>query len=461
LSRRELAISSARPPAKMTPKRMLMRLVGRRMRAKKSTFSSARLWRILVYCAATAMLFALDSVVENMKSSSEISFDSVYTQVFSPTSLYPWTSGWLEKPRTINVAVVTIGKDEPPEVLSDQCTRRAYLADVISGILGITPRAVVIDYAFGQGNCLDEQALPLTRKLLRALIDASHLSVVILGQAAYREEDLETNWPSKFLEMRRRGFGRADLLPLSLPGAFTDLNSKVKPGLIQLNSDYRKIPLSWTAFSESDDQFTRMDTLSVAAVKAFSTDRLLLDQIAHLQSAGKHPFTSFAREDQFTIISGADIACAQIDVAKCQVRNMTRFSSLKDRVILVGFIDPEHNSDIHETLIGTIPGVILQANYIESLLDHRFLRPVDWRIQIVVGLVWFALIELLLKQWPGRGWRIVFYPLLTIVLLWTIVSVFITRAGFYIELLFPSLFVLIAARTGEKIKNLVDFEPKQ
>jgi hypothetical protein len=400
------------------------------------------------------MLFALDNIVENMKSGSEVSFDSVYTQAFSPTSLYPWTSSWFRKPTTDHVAIVTVG--EPDEALSDQCDRRAFIADVIDGIRAVSPKAIAIDYAFGQGNCLDDHGLPLTRKLRKALIAASNTSVVVLGQAAYRQEDLEANWPSKFLETRQRGFDGTDLLPRGLPGAFADLDSRVKPGLIQLNSDYRKIPLNWPTFSESDGRRITVDTLSVAAARSFSGDQTLLDRISDLQKAGKHPFTSFAREEQFAIISATSIACVQIDSAQCETRNTARFSFLTDRVVLISVVDPEQNSDVHETLIGKVPGVILQANYIESLLDHRFLRPVDKLIQVSVGLAWFALIELLLKHWPARGWRGLLYPLVTVVFLWTIISIFVSWAGFYIELLFPSIFVLIAAGASEKVRSLLD-----
>jgi CHASE2 domain-containing sensor protein len=47
---------------------------------------------------------------------------------------------------------------------------------------------------------------------------------------------------------------------------------------------------------------------------------------------------------------------------------------------------------VHPSLIGTVPGVILQANYIESLLTGRVFSPVPTRVQIVMGAIWLLFI---------------------------------------------------------------------
>lgn len=123
------------------------------------------------------MLFALDNVVERVRTGSEVSFDSIYTTVLYTTSLYPWTSGWFQKPQTRNVAIVTItvGQDDEAagESLSDYCARRTFLADVVTAIDHTKPKGVVLDYVSGKGQCVESEAERCaTSKLEQALLDS-------------------------------------------------------------------------------------------------------------------------------------------------------------------------------------------------------------------------------------------------------------------------------------------------
>jgi hypothetical protein len=409
-----------------------------------------------IYALGTIILFALDNVVDKVKTGSEVSFNSIYTTVFSATSLYPWTSGWFRKPQTQNVAIVTItiGQDDDAagESLSDNCARRKFLADLITAIDNAKPRGLVLDYMFGKGQCVEgDTERSDTSKLERSLQESATANgAVIIGQGAYRKEDLESNWPSEFIALRSRGFKDADLFIKPLPAAVALLDSRVHPGLVQLNADYRKIPLSWRVFSNDGAAPYAMDTISVAAVRAFSGNGDLLNKLNMLQREGRHPFTSFAKEQNFLIVPAATIMARLADS-----------SDLKNRIVLVSIIDPEHNDDTHDTFMGKVPGVVLQANYVEALMDGRFLRPIDRRVQVVIGLAWFAVIEMLLKYWAGRGWSGVVVPVIIIVVCWSVISVVITWYGRYIELLFPSIFVLIAAHSADRIRDLMDIHHKK
>jgi len=305
---------------------------------------------------------------------------------------------------------------------------------------------------FGKGQCVEgDTERSDTSKLERSLQESATANgAVIIGQGAYRKEDLESNWPSEFIALRSRGFKDADLFIKPLPAAVALLDSRVHPGLVQLNADYRKIPLSWRVFSNDGAAPYAMDTISVAAVRAFSGNGDLLNKLNMLQREGRHPFTSFAKEQDFLIVPAATIMARLADS-----------SDLKNRIVLVSIIDPEHNDDTHDTFMGKVPGVVLQANYVEALMDGRFLRPIDRRVQVVIGLAWFAVIEMLLKYWAGRGWSGVVVPVIIIVVCWSVISVVITWYGRYIELLFPSIFVLIAAHSADRIRDLMDIHHKK
>jgi len=426
----------------------------REMKHRPKLLSLTNLARVFIYFTAAIILVVLDNVVESVKSGSEVSVKGIYTTMFSPTSMYPWTSGLLRKAQTDKVAIVTltVGDNDVDLDLSDFCNRREYLAEVIDAIKLGAPKGLVIDYVFGKGQCTEEQRQQTQTRKLQAAIKAfsSLSSPVVWGQDAYREEDLQVAWPSKYIEFEKKGFNESDLLVKPLSGAFGNLEpSVVRFGLVQLNSDYRKIPLSWLAFRDVDGKPTQIETLAVAAARSFTQDEGLHKKIDELENAGRHPFTSFAKESEFLIMSASSIVNKTADL-----------QMLTGRIVLIAVIDPEHNTDIHETLFGKMPGVVLQANYIESLVDGRFLRPVDQRLQIVIALIWFVVIDTVLRYWRGDGWLRILYPLLAIVVLWIILALLISWTGRYIELLFPSIFVLVAAQVTDNVRELLNPERK-
>ena len=58
--------------------------------------------------------------------------------------------------------------------------------------------------------------------------------------------------------------------------------------------------------------------------------------------------------------------------------------------------------DHHDTVVGNMPGYILQANYIESLLDDRLIRPVPEAINLTYGLLIYAIFEWILWYYHDR-----------------------------------------------------------
>jgi len=64
---------------------------------------------------------------------------------------------------------------------------------------------------------------------------------------------------------------------------------------------------------------------------------------------------------------------------------------VRGRVVVVG--EDVADYDRHETVVGDLPGYILQANYIESLLDDRLIRPVPEVLNVLAGLMFFVAFE--------------------------------------------------------------------
>ena len=103
-------------------------------------------------------------------------------------------------------------------------------------------------------------------------------------------------------------------------------------------------------------------------------------------------------------------------------------AQIQGRVVVVG----EDFSDIdrHETVVGDIPGYILQANYVESLLDDRVIRPAPQLLNLLTGLMVFAGFEYL--AWRYHHHRVkAFAALLVGTAL--IIYLSVTLLGYYLN----------------------------
>src|SRR5205823_12658438 len=99
------------------------------------------------------------------------------------------------------------------------------------------------------------------------------------------------------------------------------------------------------------------------------------------------------------------------------------------------------DSEFRDSVVGAVPGYILQANYIESLLDDRYFLPIKLWLQVTLSLLIFAIIELIFKHFsPGMALLIAFFTLLTV---WFITWLFLVFAGRFVAVVFPGLLGVI------------------
>jgi hypothetical protein len=114
-------------------------------------------------------------------------------------------------------------------------------------------------------------------------------------------------------------------------------------------------------------------------VRAFDPHHAVLKKIDALNSDGsptvstrRHPYTSFLREDQFpTTMRAVDLICSNPPNESwrniCSRTRILRVNAqtFADKIVIIGIAGV--GGDIHQSVLGKVPGVILQANYIESL----------------------------------------------------------------------------------------------
>jgi CHASE2 domain-containing sensor protein len=69
---------------------------------------------------------------------------------------------------------------------------------------------------------------------------------------------------------------------------------------------------------------------------------------------------------------------------------------MSGRVVLVGELDLVQ--DAHKSVVGKMPGYLMQANFIEALLDDRYYRSMPV-LDYVYGFIFLAALELILILW--------------------------------------------------------------
>jgi len=354
------------------------------------------------------------------------------------------------------VAVLSLDeKSRLGYLLHDACGMRKYVAKLLPALIRTSPSVLVLDISFWRDNCSSGGEPDAINKNLIRVINSTAASVPVLvaqtGQSTddFRDEDVE--------RLRKAGLSASELVvkPALLPIPRTidghlDNRGPVYFGLTKFDNDLRKIPVEWLAFPS--EQEVRPDNLQIVPSLAFEAAILYRAtfpdrgaRLRELANFGRHPYTSFLRAKQFTVVSADSFCGTSTDLGDCNpdARSET-FRDLRSRIIFVG-----GNSDLQSTVVGKMPGVLIHANYVESLLDGRYLKPVSYGWQLLLACCWFAAVQapfLLRRNRPklGLGSAVAFS-----LLIWIAIAIFIyyfavINLGFYLSLFVPSLIAIIA-----------------
>ncbi len=360
---------------------------------------------------------------------------------------------WSNGPRAHQsryTAVVTLNQDDFP-VLREACKQRAAVAKLLPILVQAGASEVVLDLAFTRKICPETENEHATSDLTAGLRKAAAEVPVIVGQASFtvREDTDETH----SAHLRAQGLGEDDLVVkpiIELP--FEDPHFQISSGLIRSNLDPRKVPLSWPAYKEEGDKVApapsgkTLSWMAALAYRAPFPDGTV--ELDNLLRDGRHPFTSLLERSAFIRVRAAALMCkdhssdtlqACPDGPPADVRRQ-----LAGKIVLLGWEDDPR--DLVETPIGKLPGVFVQANYIESLLDSRCLHLISTAWQFGLSALWFGFIELSFLVYSKSiekalaGAVVVF-----MVGAFLFYYVAVVNLGFYLALLPPS-FVAILLR---------------
>ena len=352
------------------------------------------------------------------------------------------------KPRDHYVRLVTLVKSrEPDDVFDDMCRQRLFMSMLLNKIEASKAAVIVIDKFYSPHSCSDPDNQG-NRNFVESLSNSP--MPIILGLRTSDHDELGAQGPLNDVEKKAFLPGTLVLEPtLRFPAA-----SNVKYGLIRANRDTRRIPLEWPVFDQRKDLSEgvaphMLPTISRLAAEEFDPMTFSQSKMADLLNKNVHPFSSFLTESEIPTFSAIDLVC---DPAFPKARRWedckagtTGNDLFRNHIVVIGnrTID-----DFRASVIGTVPGVILQANYIESLLDDRYFRPVSFWVAVVMNALLVILIVLLFYEAilpetlsPDAALA---GSVLGILLAWIVVYLVALHFGYYLVIWFPGAVALIA-----------------
>jgi len=253
--------------------------------------------------------------------------------------------------------------------------KRDYLADLVSKISKVHPNVIALDVMFAaadpRADAIPDAYAAETEALSKVIIQQVPRTTTIVFPLAIL-------WP----ENRTVG-GIFDYL-LHLPN--------VAVGFTRLNGDVRRVATSVTL-----DDGRRLDSFALAVVKA-------MDQSSEADSRWRDDFPfgyMLSRNELAPAVFDAD------DILQLPDGDPLLQRFAHKAVIIGGDWHPDPSNpgigvDDHQTPAGMLPGALVHANYIESLLAHVTRRmPTRWE---EVGFELFFSLVAATALLLGRGW---------------------------------------------------------
>ncbi len=332
--------------------------------------------RFAPFLLACLLAFGLEHVVE--VALSPASGDSAVSHsLFSARSSYQYlVSAWPRHPVPRYTVVVPIDTRSDPTAIGlagNVCAQRAYMAKLLPILAAHEPAIIVIDKFYTREGCLQSEPTLALQQALSSVVP--HVPIVV-GLSVDRHADTAA---APLLRTQV-------LLPLA-----------VREGVVNRDRDPRRIPLGWTVRPEAGAPAQWRNGLALEAALTYDSQLYAkYPQLARLVEQRANPYISQIAPADFTTLPTADILCAVpagADAQHCasRVPSTTNTAYLRGRIAIVGEVSRE--LDMHVTDHGVVHGMLLQADYVEALLDERYYRPAPVWLDYVIGFIFFLAFE--------------------------------------------------------------------
>jgi CHASE2 domain-containing sensor protein len=341
---------------------------------------------LLRFALACALTFAGDQLLHHSVETSGETHNGLTESLFGLASVYHWivtSSPRKAVPRF--ASLIVLGPQASPAGVSlfNVCQERRFLAALLETVAKAKPNVIVIDKYFGRSTCPADD--PSTQALVRAAryLCQQHIALV----TGRRVADGPLHDP-------------AFRAPYPLDPALRLSDCQIE-GVLNIDADLRRSNLWWASVEPLDGSGPPPPSLALASALAASPNLLRAGRLKDWTPSSPPPYVSFVDPGQFaaSTIAGRDAVCVSASAPGWRACSDEELSprvreTLHARVVVIGEDVP--GIDRHRTVVGEVPGYILQANYIESFLDDRIIRPTGDAVNWLFGLLIYALFEFLL-----------------------------------------------------------------
>jgi len=275
--------------------------------------------------------------------------------------------------------------------------QRVFMAQLLDRIASASPDVIVVDKNFTRESEND----PDTTRLLTTVQHAGQTIPIVVSRRINTTATDASEWLMPTLDFQG---GNNTLLLFH--------------GIYNLASDSRRVPLQWWNYENKPASPTPWKDpgwpyLSLPLRAAQAHDSNFVDDRPEIQefvSGLEAPWIGFLKRDAFNKrdYSATDVLCGRklsdqeswtaCSDTKVQPRDI---SYLRSKIVVVGEVDPD---DVHDSVVGSVQGYILQANYIEALLDDRYFSPAPCWVDYGLGFIFFFVFELILIIYEDNTW---------------------------------------------------------
>jgi len=225
------------------------------------------------------------------------------------------------------------------------------------------------------------------------------------------------------------------------------ISAPIERGYVQLPYDVRRVPLPMDVEDRSGNQTSVVDSFSTAIVKSVDLEayRRTVDS-----GSDELPFASYIAPSEF-----ANSSEPKLLRASKLLRDPSAASKyLSGKIVIVS---GDWNSrafgvgprvDMHASPVGLMPGAMIHANYVESMLNDQVFRPIpEWlaiAAEVLMVLVLSVVAFLGLRLWVQMA------TMIGITLLILLASFFLQDLGRFVDFFIP-LIIVLGHRVIEKI----------
>ena len=314
-----------------------------------------------------------------------------------------------------SVAIIYIDPaHDPPDLLTDVCASRAFLARLIADLNALNAHVIVIDKFYSAEACTEQKK----NATFISAMEASKVPIVV-GVADHALAG---------------GSSAPGCLAVTPHLQFSPV-SRVHYGLIRLDNNDLEIPLRWPIFEDPADNGAAVDpppaakqlpadqgdTLSLVAAKLVSPNIESNRTVQKLLAKQDAPYTTFLNLPNITALialcSAEPSPRAPIEgqdgdqVCKPWIRPTDNLDGknldLASKIVVIGDVSDTDLKPFPTSLApfpaGTRPGVFLHANYIQALLDHRFLLEIPMPVTLGVVVLYVFIIYCLYWAHDDQG----------------------------------------------------------